>query len=203
MPAFRAQAECGGHHVPDIGTCSCASDLKITVIREVFLDVLPDSLGVVGAPLISHINWNNSASKMPKPFFDQAISLRNFIDTGIPVASEIRGDCHIFIRGEIIQCELPIVHQEYPTLYLPEIPKESWAKALGERPHVVSAVGGIEVRIGGGDVLEQLLVEDGGACEVVRVVVDQEAAAVYWDVEEISLTGLQCAALAVEQKLME
>ena len=154
MPTLRTETESGRHHVLDVRLHSCACDSEVGVVGEVFLDVLPHSLGIMGAPLISGVKWDHGASKMSQPLFCRSTGLWYLIDTGKAIPSEIWRDRQVFVWSEIIQRELPIVNKKYSITNLFEVSKQTRSKALSEGPYVIMAIREVEVRVGCSDVVQ-------------------------------------------------
>ena len=154
MPTLRTQTEGGGHHVFDISVDSGSCHSEVFVMGEVFLNVLPHTLGVVRTSFISEIKGQDRPPKVGQPVPARSLGLCQFIHTGEAIPSEVWWYCKVLVWGKILQCELSVVHQEYPTADLVEISKEPGPKSLCEGPHMVPAIGAVEVWVRGADVVE-------------------------------------------------
>ena len=107
------------------------------------------------------------------------------------------------MRCELAQSELSVVNQEDAIVDQLPVAEHLCTKALRESPDMVPAPGEVEVGVLSDDVVVKLSVEDGRLGQVVRVIVDEEAATVGGYVEEIGLPRIHSSARALEQELVE
>ena len=104
---------------------------------------------------------------------------------------------------ELVQCELPVVHQKNAVVYKSPVAEHFGTKPLRESPYVVSTMGEIEVGVLRCDMVVEFHVKDASLGQIVGVVINKKTAAVRWHVEIVCRPWVHGPVRALQQEVVE